>query len=146
MKWLLDTNVVSEGVRRRPNLTVVDWIAAQPRRDLAISEMTLAELRDGADRNVARRTAISEWIDSEVLGLFGDQTIPVSVEILIDWIRLLRRLRTTGKPKDAGDLLIAATAHIHDLIVVTRNLRDFANTGIIVYDPWNDQTHRMDAP
>jgi predicted nucleic acid-binding protein len=51
-----------------------------------------------------------------------------------------------GRPQSAPDLLIAATAQIHGLIIVSRNIRDFADTGVVVYDPWNGQTHRMDAP
>ena len=72
--------------------------------------------------------------------------IPISSDILTDWLRLSRSLRLSGKSKDPADLLIASTARIHGLTLVTRNVRDFADTGVVVYDPWNDQTHRMDPP
>lgn len=148
MRWLLDTNVVSEGPRTRPNPQVIDWIAAQPSRDLVISAITLAELRVGARAVVhaARRAAVTQWIETEVLGLLGDEPIPVSVEILVDWLKLSRGLRAGGKPRDPADMLLAATARVHNLTLVTRNVRDFADTGIVVYDPWHDRTHRMDQP
>ena len=148
MKWLLDTNVVSEGVRSRPNAMVVHWIASRLPKDLAISAVTLAELRDGASTaaDETRRTILTRWIETDVTPFFDEQTIPLTVEILIDWIALYRRFRLTGKSRDPADMLIAATARVHDLIVVSRNVRDFADTGIVVYDPWNDQTHRMDPP
>jgi predicted nucleic acid-binding protein len=67
-------------------------------------------------------------------------------DVLVDWLILSRKLAVRGISRTAPDLLIAATARVGDLTVVTRNVRDFADTGVVVYDPWNDQTHRMDAP
>jgi predicted nucleic acid-binding protein len=110
--------------------------------------MTLAELRDGADTiaDVKRRAAFFQWIETEVESLFGERILEVGTDVLIDWIRLARKLKARGRPKEPADLLIAATARVHDLILVTRNVRDFADTGIVVYDPWHDKTHRMGAP
>jgi predicted nucleic acid-binding protein len=146
VKWLLDTNVVSEGVRRSPDSRVASWIAAEPSPNTAISIITLAELRDGAStaRDEVKRRQLTEWIDTEMTHSFGDRTLPLSPEILIDWIGLSCSLRRKGKSRDAADLLIAATARVHGLILVSRNVRDFAGTGVVVYDPWNDATHRME--
>jgi len=148
VKWLLDTNVVSEGIRTRPSPRVVGWLSSQARHDLAISTVTLAELRDGAATALdeVRRTALTTWLDTDIATFFGDRTIPLTVDILMDWIAMSRRLRTNRITRDAADMLIAATARVHGLVLATRNLRDFADTGIVVYDPWNDQTHRMDPP
>ena len=146
MKWLLDTNVVSEGVRNRPNDKVLSWIAAQPDTDSAISVVTLAELRDGAlsARDEAKRNRLINWIETKVLDSFDSRTLPLTVEILVDWVGLARILRSKGHTRDAADLLIAATARTHNLILVTRNVRHFAGTGVVVYDPWNGETHRME--
>ena len=148
MKWLLDTNVISESVRDRPHHAVLAWIAAQPPEDTAISIVTFAELRDGASthRDEVRRRKLTDWVDLKIAHWFRDRTLPLTAEILTDWLQLARKFRAKGDPRDAADLLIAATARIHGLILVSRNTRDFANTGIIVYDPWNDRTHRMDSP
>ena len=148
MKWLLDTNVVSEGVRKSPSHSVLKWIAAQPPVDLAISVVTIAELRDGlaSARNPIRFQELSHWLSTEIPGTFKDRTLAVTSDILIDWLQLARGLRGSGKTRDPADLLIASTARIQRLAVVTRNTRDFASTGVTVYNPWTDETHIMEAP
>jgi predicted nucleic acid-binding protein len=147
VRWLLDTNVVSEGMRPKPDQQVLRWIAELPADQLAISDVTLAELRYGAANALdrIRRDQFERWL-TLISRLFGDRALSLTVEILTDWLTLARRLRARGRPQSAPDLLIASTARIHHLTVVTRNIRGFADTGLIVYDPWTDQTHRMDLP
>lgn len=148
MKWLLDTNVISETVRNRPHRSIIDWIAAERPEDLAISIVTLSELLDGVatDRNETRRRQLTAWVEIEVSDRFRDRTLPLTSNVLIDWLRLGRRLRAGGRSREAADLLIAATARVHKLTLVTRNIRDFADTGVVVYDPWTGKTRQMDAP
>ena len=148
MKWLLDTNVVSESVRPNPNRKVLDWITAHPGEELAISILTLAELRDGvaALDDVSRQRPFDAWMKNYVVPNFGDRALPLTLEILVDWLGLSRLLNAKGRPRVAADLLIAATARVHSLIVATRNVRDFVGTGVVVYDPWSGKTHAMDAP
>jgi predicted nucleic acid-binding protein len=148
VKWLLDTNVVSESIRPRPTRAITDWIADQAPDLLAISVVTMAELQYGAaiTDNEARRHIVTRWLQTVIVPLFGERTIPVTAEILIEWFGMAHRLERRRIARAAPDQLIASTAKVHDLIVVTRNVRDFADTGIVVYDPWNDQTHRMNAP
>ena len=110
--------------------------------------MTLAELRDGANTlsDTARRHRFDEWISNIVIPRFDGRTLALTLEVVTDFIALARRLGARGRPQSAPDLLIAATARTHSLIVVTRNIRGFANTGITVYNPWTDETHTMEAP
>jgi predicted nucleic acid-binding protein len=147
VKWLLDTNVLSEHVRPRPSKPVLDWIARRAPEQIAASTVTIAELRVGisATSNDKRRRELNEWFEAEVVGRFGGNTLPVTVEVLIDWLELSQKLATIGQSRAPADLLIAATARVHDLIVVSRNARDFAGTGVILYDPWTGETHDMDA-
>jgi predicted nucleic acid-binding protein len=147
VKWLLDTNVVSEATRDRPNRNVINWIAAEAPENLAISVVTLAELLDGAESNLneMRRRKLTSWIEAEVSRAFRDRTLPLTPDILIEWLRLGRRLRAAGRSREAADLLIASTARVHSLALVSRNVRDFADTGIVVYDPWSGKTQVMDA-
>ena len=146
MRWLLDTNVISENVRKKPSPKVLDWIATRTSGETAISIVTLAELRDGAlcVSDEAKRRQLTAWIDTEIAGFFYNRTLPLTVDILLDWIGLARTLRLKGRTRDPTDLLIAATARVHDLILVSRNVRHFAGTGIVIYDPWNDQTHQTE--
>ncbi|MFY9694959.1 MAG: type II toxin-antitoxin system VapC family toxin [Xanthobacteraceae bacterium] len=146
MKWLLDTNVLSESIRPDPNRKVLAWIAAHPGEELAISLMTVAELRAGvaALGGASRQRSFDAWLRAYVVPNFGERTLPVTLEILVDWIQLSRQLNARGRPKAAADLLIASTARTHDLTLVTRNFRDFADTGVVVYDPWTGNTRVMD--
>jgi toxin FitB len=148
VKWLLDTNVVSEGIRPRPDAAVLAWTSQQAESEVAISIVTLAELRQGisqTEQNDRRRT-LAEWIESEVSRSFEKQTLFLTIDVLTDWLSLARRLGALGRPQSAPDLLIAATARVHSLILVTRNLRHFVNTGLVLYDPWTGETHKMERP
>lgn len=147
MKWILDTNVISETIGRRPDANVTNWLDRHPADEMAISTVTLAEIRDGiSSAPERRRRELSPWLDTVVMPSLGDRALPLTLDILIDCIRLCRSLAAERMLRRAADLLIAATARVHELTVVTRNVRHFAKTGIVVYDPWNDETHRMDAP
>ncbi len=114
---------------------------------MTISIVTLAEIREGIDTApVSDRRALTQWFETEVQTRFLPRALPLSTEILIDWIKLSRKLAAERMMRKAADLLLASTARVHNLTLVTRKLRDFANTGVVVYDPWNDKTHVMDAP
>ncbi|MGB9368968.1 MAG: type II toxin-antitoxin system VapC family toxin [Xanthobacteraceae bacterium] len=147
MSWLLDTNVISEGVRKRPDRTVFDWVSSRSTDDIAISAVSVAELLDGvaAIADAERRKWFMRWIDSEIVTSIHGRILPVTTEILVIWLRLSRAFRARGLPRDPADLLLAATAHAHHLTLATRNTRHFANTGITVYNPWTDETHKMEA-
>jgi predicted nucleic acid-binding protein len=148
VKWLLDTNVLAESIRPRPDRKMAAWFVAQPADLTAISIVTLAELQHGTSvtEDETRRKSLTRWLATTVIPDFQERTLPLTAEILIAWLELARRLNNRRITRAAPDLLIAATARVHDLILVTRNVRDFADTGVVVYDPWNDETHRMDAP
>jgi toxin FitB len=148
VKWLFDTNVVSEGLQRRPDAKVISWIQARAPDQIGISVATLAELRFGILNlsNERRRAEIQNWVERHVATAFEDRILPVTVDILVDWLQLGRRLAAKGKPREPVDILIASTARVHDLIIVTRNTRHFAETGVLVYDPWTGNTQQMDNP
>ena len=90
MKWLLDTNVVSEGIRLRPNRKVVSWVEQHPLDDLAISIVTMAELQDGAASS-GPEDRLAQWLEDTVLPSFAERTLPLTLPVLIEWIRLGRR-------------------------------------------------------
>ena len=146
MRWLLDTNVVSETIQARPHQQVALWIERQSVELTAISVVTLAELREGASINPEerRRKQLADWIDVDITSWFAERVLPLKLEVLVDWLAVGRRLRKQGLTRNSADLLIAATARVHNLIVVSRNVRDFAGTGVALYDPWNDAMHRLE--
>ena len=148
MNWLLDTNVLSETIRARPDPAVGSWILSQHWGDLSISTVTLAEIREGIESSMdeQRRRELTNWLEAYIVIPFRDRTLPVDERSLVDWIGMSKLLAQRQITPPAPDLLLAATARIHQLTVVTRNTRDFANTGITVYNPWTDETHKMEAP
>src|ERR1700740_1560863 len=121
MKWLLDTNVVSESPRPRAHRGVLAWMSGQPREQMAISIVTVAELRDGAATvtDERRQRQFEQWIETDIAELFADRTLPLTLDILVHWLLLGRKLFAKGRPRSAPDLLIAATAWVHGLIVVS---------------------------
>jgi predicted nucleic acid-binding protein len=148
VKWLLDTNVLSETVRERPNQIVTQWLDEQPRAMMAISLVTVAELQHGVllSEDAKRQREFSTWIDGQVLPSFSDRILPITLDITVHWLALLRALMARRQTRAPADLLLAATAHVHALTLVTRNTRHFALTGITVYNPWTDETQEMEAP
>jgi len=147
MKWLLDTNVVSETAKPAPDRKVVAWMAVRAPDHLALSLITVAELQAGVFQieNSQKRTNYVRWLEAEVVDSFQTRILPVTLEILIDWLALARRVQKRGTSRSAPDLLIASTARVHNLILVSRNVKDFAGTGVVLYDPWTGKTHVMDA-
>ncbi len=148
MRWLLDTNVLSETARLRPDRKVLAWLGQQSEELIVVSIVTLAELQQGAGMQVEnkRRSEVSRWLDTAVLPRLEERTLPVTLEILVDWLNIGRKLSSKGITRNPVDLLIAATARVHGLIVVSRNARDFVRTGVVMYNPWDGETHRMEVP
>jgi toxin FitB len=131
--YLLDTNVVSELRRPRPHGAVVAWVATIADEHLHISTVTLGELQAGVeitrDRDPNKAAEIEDWID-RIAGLYN--VLPVDGRCFRGWARLMHH-----KPDDLlMDALIAATASVYNLIVVTRNIRDFQRLGSPTLNPW----------
>ena len=135
MSYLLDTNVLSELVRPRPEPRVQAWIASTPDTALHISVLTLGELRQGVERLPAgpRREKLRVWLETDLTEWFDDRVLPVTAQVADRWGRLVASAK---RPLATIDSLTAATALTHGLRVVTRNVRDFALPGVEVFDPW----------
>lgn len=140
--FLIDTNVLSEFSRRgEPNQRVKSWLKAAAPGSLYVSVLTLAELRRGIERlpPSKRRDQLEQWIENELLGSFDDANIlPVTRAVGDRWAALSARAQEIGIQPAILDGLIAATALEHDLIVVTRNVKDFAGLGVEIFNPWEE--------
>ncbi|MBI3013712.1 MAG: type II toxin-antitoxin system VapC family toxin [Candidatus Tectomicrobia bacterium] len=135
MSYLLDTNVVSETIRRNPNKTVTSWLDQIPGEALFISVLTLGEIRKGIEAlpDRKRRERLRLWIDHELPRWFEERVLPVDLAVADRWGRLLAEVR---RPVPTIDSLLAATALHHDLRLVTHNARDFDYPGLEVINPW----------
>ena len=136
--WLLDTNILSELRRRFPEPKVLTFIKAQSTDHLYASAVTFAEIRFGIERvaDLARRTELNDWLAQKVRPMFEGRILPVTEDIMFKWRVLVDAGRKAGHTYTQPDLIIAATGLHHGLTVVTRDTRDFALTGVSLYDPW----------
>ena len=138
MAFLLDTNVVSETVRPRPDKTVLDWIEAQVPSDLFLAAQTIGELVRGARkvREQARRERFERWIEQDLARQFDGRVVPFDGHTATVWGRLMGDGDRAGRPPATADAQIAAVAIHHELVLVTRNVRDFARFDIQLLNPW----------
>jgi predicted nucleic acid-binding protein len=130
--YLVDTNVISEARRKAPQ--AVAWLRAAPPSAIYLSVITLGEIMKGialkerSDRQAAGH--LSEWLQRLRLE-FSDRILPVSDQVAIEWGRI-----AALRPRGDCDGLIAATAQVHDLILVTRNVADFDDMNLSIVNPW----------
>ncbi len=140
MNFLLDTNVVSEWTKPRPDVGVVTWLANADEDRVFISVITLAELRHRIERLPvgARRNRLDVWLTEQVPARFEDRMLQVDAETAHCWGRVMARGQAVGRPTSVMDTFIAATAERHDLTLVTRNVSDFDSLGIRLINPWSN--------
>ena len=137
--FLLDTNVPSELVRPQPEPKVKAWVAAQNLDLLFISVVSFGELRKGIVllSPGKRRAELETWIETDLSLLFFGRILPLTRSIAEQWGVLEAQRQLAGRPLNAPDGQIAATALDHGLTVVTRNTKDFADLGVTLFNPWD---------
>jgi predicted nucleic acid-binding protein len=135
---LLDTNVISESIKPHPNAGLTAWLSSVDEDRVYISVVTLAEIRYGVERLPAgnRRKRIEEWLQHDLPARFQDRILPID-EIIADLGgRFLARSEAAGRPLEAMDAFLAATAEAHRLTLVTRNQSDFEAILHTTLNPW----------
>jgi toxin FitB len=139
MAWLLDTNVLSELRRLRPEPKVLAFISSQPLDQFYISAVTLAELRFGIEllsEGSSRRDELNHWLERKIRPMFEQRVLQVTEDIMLRWRIVVEHGRKVGQTFSQPDLIIAATALHHGLTVVTRDSSDFERAGTLVVNPW----------
>jgi toxin FitB len=137
--WLLDTNILSELRRRKPEPNVVRFVAAQPLERLYVSTVTFAEIRFGIELldDANRRASLNDWLTHKIRPMFDQRVLPVTEDIMFKWRLLVEEGRKAGHTFSQPDLVIAATALDHGLTVVSRDTSDYERAGAPVLNPWN---------
>ncbi|HEY4855574.1 MAG TPA: type II toxin-antitoxin system VapC family toxin [Xanthobacteraceae bacterium] len=136
--WLLDTNILSELRRPRPEPKVVTFVAGQPLESLHISSVTLAEIRFriALMADASRRAELNDWLAHKVRPMFEQRVLPVTEDIMFKWRLLVEDGRRVGHTFSQPDLIIAATALEHGLTLVSRNTNDYEKARVTVHNPW----------
>jgi hypothetical protein len=139
MAWLLDTNILSELRRPRPEPKVLAFIESLPLDEVHVSVATLAELRYGVEllADVARRADLRDWLNNVIRPMFEQRIISVTEDILVKWRVMVEEGRKTGHTFSQPDLIIAACAAHHGMTVVTRDRRQFDKARVPVINPWD---------
>jgi predicted nucleic acid-binding protein len=139
MAWLLDTNILSELRRPKPEQKVVAFVAGCPLDQLYISAVTLAEIRFGIELvgEPNRRADLNDWLTNKVRPMFGERVLQITEDIMLKWRLLVEEGRKAGHTFSQPDLIIAATAIHHGLTLVTRDRSDYDKTRVPVINPWD---------
>ena len=139
MAWLLDTNVLSELRRRKPNQRVVSFVDGCPLDQLYVSAVTLSEIRFGIELvgELTRRAELNDWLANKVRPMFDGRVLQVTEDIMLKWRLLVEDGRKAGHTFSQPDLIIAATAIHHGLTLVTRDRSDYDKARVTVVNPWD---------
>jgi toxin FitB len=136
--WLIDTNVISELRRPKPESRVIAFIAGQPLESLFISSVTFAEIRFGIETiaDAGRRADLIDWLTHKVRPMFMQRVLHVSEDVMLKWRLMVEAGRKVGHTFSQPDLIIAATASHHGLTVVSRDGSDFQRARVSFLNPW----------
>lgn len=140
--WLLETNVLSELRRPRPEAQVRAFVEGQSLDLLFVSTVTLAEIRFGIELlpDAGRRSELNDWLTRKVRPMFEQRVLPVTEDIMFKWRLLVEEGRRAGHTFSQPDLIIAATAQHHGLTIVSRDTADYIKARVAVFNPWTEAT------
>lgn len=138
MNYLLDTNVLSEVRRPVPNRQVLEWLEQVDEDRVHLSVISIAEIARGVRllEDGRRKSALAQWLEVELVARFETRLLPVDAETALIWGDLQASARHAGRGLSVMDGWIAAAARRHQLTLVTRNIKDFAELGLPLLDPW----------
>ncbi|WP_294540818.1 type II toxin-antitoxin system VapC family toxin [uncultured Rhodoblastus sp.] len=136
--WLLDTNILSELRRSKPEPKVIAFIAAHPLEQLYVSAVTFAEIRFGIElvSDASRRAELNDWLVHKVRPMFENRVLPVTEDVMFKWRLLVEEGRKAGYTFSQPDLIIAATGLCHGLTILSRDTTDFERARAPVVNPW----------
>jgi len=139
LKYLLDTCLVSELVRKKADPKVVKWVADCDEELTFLSVLTLGEIQKGISKleDKKRRSVLQMWLDSDLRVRFGERILAITQDIAQTWGVLQGETEAKGIGIPTIDGLIGATAITHNLTVVTRNVTDIVKTGAKILNPWD---------
>ena len=139
MSYLLDTNVVSESEQAKPNPLVMEWLAARDESDVYLSALTIGEIRRGIEmlEPGKKKTHLRNWLDG-IRSTFAGHILPITESTFAVWGAMFAAFEKQGMKRPIFDSLLEATALEHDLILVTRNVKNFQGSSVTILNPWEE--------
>ncbi len=139
MKYILDTNIISEFISRTPNQKVIDYILTLNENDIYLSVITIGEIKAGVEKlaDGQKKDKLLYWLEHDLLVRFENRIIDIDTEIMLQWAIVNTKLKQLGKPLPIMDSLIGATSQVKDMVLLTRNEKDFKNLDIRMVNPFN---------
>ena len=138
MKYLLDTNVISELVAKRPAAAVLTWIDAIDPNSAYISVVTIGEISRGIEKlpDSSRKTELHRWLRDDLLLRFDQRVLSIDINVMLNWGGMVAKSERLGRPLPAMDSLVAALAVCNSCAIATRNAAHFGGLGVPVFNPW----------
>lgn len=138
MSYLIDTDCISELMKPKPDPNVLNWFSDHEELSMYLSVITFGKLRKGIEKLPisAKKSKLNRWVNEDLAHRFEERIIVVSIAEVNTWGHLLEKAEKAGTPLPAIDALIAASALVHGLSVVTRNTKDMEATGVELINPW----------
>lgn len=139
MNYLLDTCLLSELRKPEPDAGVVAWVSDVNEARLFVSVLSLGEIQKGVAKleDGRRKNAFQHWLEQDLLVRFEGRILPLDLNMALEWGGLSAATESRGKPAPVIDALLAVTAIVHNLTLVTRNDKDFSGFPVKVLNPWN---------
>jgi hypothetical protein len=140
VKYLLDTCLISELVKKSPNGSVLGWLDKQDEDQLYLSALTIGELQKGISKlaDARKKEELQIWLSSDLVSRFERRILNIDTEVAVRWVELIGEAERRGKRLPVIDSLIAATAAVHNLTVVTRNTGDLEECAVRILNPWKN--------
>ena len=138
MKYLLDTCVISEMIKAKPDENVISWLEEQDENSLYLSILTFGEIKKGIEKasNQIRKQKLRLWVEDDLKKRFEGRIIPISFSIAAEWGKMQGKSELLGKPLPTMDGLIAVSGLVSQCIVVTRNISDMEQSSAELFNPW----------
>lgn len=139
MNFLLDTNVISEPKQKKPNAKVLEWLDEQDESNICLSVLTICEIRKGITQleSGKKKAELEQWLE-KLRNRFARRLLPPSEKTFLVRGKMCGDFENKGIVRSALDSLLEATALEHDLILVTRNVKNFQNSQVTILNPWED--------
>ena len=140
MAYLLDTCAISEMVAVKPNPNVLKWFESQNEKTLFLSIITIGEIEKGIYQLPVskKRTLLETWLFDDLVPDFHERIIEINRSLMTTWAKMIAGLKSKGIIRPSFDSLIEATALHRQLILVTRNVKNFQNSPVTILNPWED--------